>query len=523
MVPLKSKYFFLPILLASFFILGGVRAQDEEIDPNGYNRFYHENGELASEGAMKDGKPTGHWKNYYPNGTLRSEGKRAGTKLDSLWRFYDKNGVLEAEIWYEDGKKDSLTKKYSKEGFLEKTIPYESGEKEGIAYHYYPNGSKKMRIPYQEGKKEGTAFRYNKEGRVVTLLNYREGHLRNKKAINRKNDSAQRTGPWKAFYPNGQVEWEGFYQNGKKHGIFKYYNKEGKVQDVRKYDNGKRLEDSKDLLVLETRKAFYEDGTLKRKGTYKPDGSKHGIHRSFNEKGELEKAKVFKDGNLIGEGIIDDEGYYQGKWVHYYPKGAKRAEGKYVDGKKEGEWTYYFRSGQTEQKGSYDKGEQEGVWKWFYKNGELHRKEHYEDGKEEGRSVEYARNGEVITEGRYIEGKKNGEWTYEVGDHVEKGEYVDGRRTDVWKHFYKQSGELKYKGEYLDGTPKGKHVWFYPNGRKMLEGKFKMGVKDGPWKRYNKKGRVVLTIRYDKGVEKEVNGQRIEPQLDVPRTMKSSP
>ena len=518
---------FSPLLLlffGSFFVPCELLAQKEGTDPNGYNRFYHENGNLASEGRMENGKPTGLWKNYYPDGTIRSKGKRKGEELDSLWRFYDKNGVLKAEIWYENGKRDSVTKKYSKEGFLKKEFPYEEGKKEGTGYHYYPSGGKKMRIPFENGEKHGTAFKYNEEGRVITLLEYRDGHLRSKKAINRKNDSNQRSGPWRSFYPSGQLEWEGFYQKGKKHGIFKYYNKKGKVRDIRKIDNGKRLENSEDLMVLETKKEFYEDGTLKKEGSYKPDGTKHGLHKFFDEEGELETTKVFKNGNLTGKGRIDEQGYYQGEWVHYYPKGGKRAEGVYLNGKKEDEWVYYYPSGQVEQRGAYRNGEQEGTWKWFYKNGDIHRKEEYHDGLEDGPSVEYASDGSVLAEGDYIEGKKNGEWKYTVGDQVEKGEYVDGRRTGFWEHFYRENGELKFKGEYLDGTPKGEHIWYYPNGRKQLVGHYSMGKRDGTWKRYERDGRLVLTIRYEEGAEKEVNGKKIEPELEIPGgTSKSRP
>lgn len=505
-----------PLFLILFFVhpLCSISQENERsIDSNGVNEFYHENGQLASKGKMEDGMPVGHWKNYYPNGRLRSEGERKKGKLDSLWNFYSEKGVLEAKIWYEEGKKDSISKIYSKEGFLEQKVFYEAGKKEGVAFHYYPDGTKKRRIPYENGKKDGTAFEYNEEGRIINLLEYREGKLRKKEAINRKDEEGERIGEWKSFYSNGQLEWEGYFQTGKKHGVFKYYDEKGEVEEIRKYDNGKRLEDSEDLMVLDTKKKYYEDGTVKMKGTYRPDGTEHGIFKYFDENGEIEKTEVYDDGNLTGRGVIDGSGYYQGEWVHYYPKGGKRAEGKYVDGRKEGEWTYYYRDGDVEQVGSYAAGDQMGTWKWYYPNGDLHRKESYRMDEEDGKSVEYNREGKVINEGEYIDGKKNGEWTYEVGDHIEKGEYIDGNRDGVWKHYYKKNEQLKFEGEYLDGTPKGEHVYYYPNGKKMLEGSYEMGERHGTWKRYDRTGRVILRIEYENGVEKRVEGKKIEPEL----------
>ena len=48
-----------------------VKAQ-QDVNPNGYNTFYYENGQVSSEGNMRDGKPDGYWKTYYKNGRLKS-------------------------------------------------------------------------------------------------------------------------------------------------------------------------------------------------------------------------------------------------------------------------------------------------------------------------------------------------------------------------------------------------------------------------------------------------------------------
>ena len=51
-------------------------AQQQEIIPDGYNKFYFPNGRISSEGTMRGGKPDGYWKSYYDNGQLKSEGNR---------------------------------------------------------------------------------------------------------------------------------------------------------------------------------------------------------------------------------------------------------------------------------------------------------------------------------------------------------------------------------------------------------------------------------------------------------------
>ena len=63
----------LVVFLTNFQLLSQV---DPKINPNGYNKFYFDDGTLASEGSMRDGKPDGYWKNYFEDGRLKSEGIR---------------------------------------------------------------------------------------------------------------------------------------------------------------------------------------------------------------------------------------------------------------------------------------------------------------------------------------------------------------------------------------------------------------------------------------------------------------
>ena len=97
------------LIFCSLFL--GLIAQNE-IDPNGYNQFFYENGQLSSEGNMRDGEPDGYWKNYYPNGVIKSEGNRLNYELDSIWRFYEEEGKIILEITYKSGKKNGFRTTY---------------------------------------------------------------------------------------------------------------------------------------------------------------------------------------------------------------------------------------------------------------------------------------------------------------------------------------------------------------------------------------------------------------------------
>ena len=45
----------------------------------------------------------------------------------------------------------------------------------------------------------------------------------------------------KAYYKNGQITWIGNYRNGKRDGIFRYYDYGGNPTYIEKYKNGKLI------------------------------------------------------------------------------------------------------------------------------------------------------------------------------------------------------------------------------------------------------------------------------------------
>ena len=89
-----------------------------QIKENGYNIFYYENGEISSEGTLKNGQPDGFWKTYYENGEIKTEGKRTNFLLDSIWNFYYENGKIYQRITYKENKKNGLLSIYNNKGTL---------------------------------------------------------------------------------------------------------------------------------------------------------------------------------------------------------------------------------------------------------------------------------------------------------------------------------------------------------------------------------------------------------------------
>jgi antitoxin component YwqK of YwqJK toxin-antitoxin module len=498
----KIVYIVFPLILmvvATF----DVAAQDEME----YVVYYYENGQVSSEGFMQNGRPNGYWKTYFPNGELQSEGNRVDFELDSTWVFYGDEGMKNSEIDYKNGVKEGVVKTY-KNGVLQQVGQYCAGSKCGISTYYYPTGEVSKVVPYENGKEHGEGFEYDVDGRVITLLKYQEGFLRRADKINRLDDRGNKRGPWISYHPNGKVAEEGFYMNDKKNGIFKTFNKQGDLLTLEKYRDGELVVDSEESVILDLRNTYYPDGKVKSSGGY-VEGKKEGTHRVYASTGEVISGELYSKGEKIGEGIVDQNGGFQGDWKLYYDSGELKAEGKYEDSERTGEWIFYHPNGTVEHKGKYVKGLPQGAWKWYYDNGKLRRDEFYRRGKEDGAVIEYDIEGNIVIEGNYVSGLREGDWFYHVGDHTERGKFVDGERQGEWIYEYPE-GELNYRGSYTAGYAVGKHRWYYPDGTIKMEGKYSSGIRVGTWKKYDEQGLMILNIKYKGGREVKINGKKVE-------------
>lgn len=508
--------------LKIFFLLFPVAivAQSKQnINPNGYNKFYYDNGKVSSEGPMHNGKPDGYWKTYSQNGTIKSEGNRKNFQLDSVWKFYNELGKLAFEFNYKEGKKNGLKKTYDpKEAVIVSSENYVNDIKQGNVINYYPDGKVKQTIPFVDGKEEGQGYEYAPDSTIITLTQYKMGFIQKEERINRKDGNNLKQGMWKQFYPTGMLKTEVNYTDDKMNGYLKEYSPKGSLSNTTKYVNGILQNNVPELAKLDVKTGYYETGAVKFTATYK-DGVAEGIHREFSPEGNVTNAKVYVEGVLTGEGILDTAGRQQGHWKEYHPNGQLKSEGEYLNSKRIGEWVFYHPNGKIEQKGKYDKkGRAQGAWKWFYESGNILREENYRNDLLDGTMTEYSDLGKIITKGEYADGQKEGPWLLELLDYREEGSYKADNRDGEWKHFYLNDGKLRFTGKFIDGVPDGMQIFYYPNGKERQMGKYIGGLKEGDWKFYDESGFLFLTILFKNDIEIRFDGIKV-----VPETVTSEP
>ncbi len=496
---------------------GTIKAQDLK---DGYHVFKYPNGNISSEGFIKDGKPEGYWKSYYVTGVTKSEGKRSNFLLDSIWIFYDQAGDTTEKINYLFGKKNGYYYKYGKDPIkgvyvLSKEL-YAGDRKEGTAYLYYPEGSIRQTTIYSGGKKEDLSREYDRNGNIITLYEYNNDFLISRERINRTDNNGLKQGNWKEFYPDGKIKTEKTYRDDQLHGYYKEYDNRGMLVLTMLYDNGSivksRIEDETDIEIVNR---YDQEGKLTYSGPFR-NGIPVGIHREYSSEGKITNAFIYNDvGLLLSEGIVDESGNRNGKWKDISPEGNIIAEGQYTDNRRTGVWKFYNRNEKLEQTGAYNNGRPDGLWKWYYESGSILREEEYFQGRRDGEFTEYSPTGEIISQGQYIDGEANGEWKYKSGDNIEEGKYIIGLRDGAWKSYY-PDGKLRFRGNYVQGTPDGAQTYYHENGKIKEEQFYTMGIRQRSWKKYDEEGFAVLTITYKDDVETSINGVKINmPPGDV--------
>ena len=514
-----------PIFLSIFILLNTV-VFSQEILKDGFTRIFYPDGQVSSEGYIKEGKPDGYWKTYYVTGIIKSEGLRISFQLDSTWTFYNQSGEITEKIDYKYGKKNGYTYKYSYEKFSSPVIIskelYVNDKKEGKSFYYFDDGKLKEEVFYVNGKKQGSGREYDERGNVITLTEYHNNYLISRQRINRYDNQGNKQDTWIYFFPSGKVYREMRYLNDNLNGLYKEFNESGNLILSLKYKDGKIVEDEDQLALQEEidfRNEVNDKGILVSSGSYKKD-KPIGIHRFYDEQGKVIDGKIYDDSsNILAEGLIDETGGKDGDWQDFYPSGELRAKGLYRNNVQSGKWTFYYKNGKKEQEGSYLRGLYDGQWVWYHENGNLWRDESYFNGREDGVCIEFDDTGNIITRGEFINGEKEGIWFYKVNDHTEEGSFQTGLRSGIWKYYY-QDGVLQFEGEFVQGMPEGKHKFYYPDGLLSEERYYINGVREKNWKKYNEQGNVAMTITYKNDQEYRINGIKINLPKGSVQTIK---
>jgi antitoxin component YwqK of YwqJK toxin-antitoxin module len=502
------------ILILGILLIPAMLLSQEKL-ADGYQKFLYGNGQVSSEGTIRNGKPDGLWKSYHVNGQVKSIGIRKNFELDSLWNFYDEKGFLTDQISYVAGKKSGFHTRYQIISINDsaRAVPqfrelYVDNLKQGLSYYYNTQGQLDRIVRYKDGKKHGLTREFRDTLEQV-MYKYHNDFLIDREFVNQTDSKGQKQGVWRDYFDNDNIRMEANYKNGQLNGYYREYNQAGKMLVSRFYENGQLItREGDDEIVAEIRNQYDNQGNIVSTGSYL-NNIPVGVHRKYSEDRTKVKVEEYDNsGQVMSAGLTDEKGTKEEYWKFYYPGGQVRLEGSYKNDKRTGPWKFYYPDGKLEQTGNYLNGLEDGLWTWYFHNGNIRREEYYLRGKEDGSSTEYDENGTLIAKGEFIEGQEEGEWYYLSGDQIEKGSYKGGLKDGIWRQFYADN-TLKFEGGYVQGNPDGKHKYYYENGKIREEQFYRMGLRDKNWWVFDSEGNVVISYVYNNDVLIRINGVKV--------------
>ncbi len=197
--------------------------------------------------------------------------------------------------------------------------------------------------------------------------------LNNSISQNITDQNGLKQGKWVKNYNYGGIRYEGWFEDDKPYGEFKYYYKDGSLKATTFYsamgdsaktksfhNNGKVMAEGVYFKQLKEGKWLYYsdiDGALISEENYK-SGQLHGkVITFYPESGKPAEILEFKQGKR------------EGPLLKYFPEGSIMTEGTYMNDSLDGKFTLYWPDGIIQVSGAYIHGIQSGDWSYFDEEG----------------------------------------------------------------------------------------------------------------------------------------------------------
>jgi antitoxin component YwqK of YwqJK toxin-antitoxin module len=220
---------------------------------------------------------------------------------------------------------------------------------------------------------------------------------------------------------------------------------------------------------------------------------------------------IFKypNGSVSSEGIIKN-GKPEGFWKSYYVTGVLKSEGKRTNFMLDSIWVFFDQAGDTTEKISFLYGKKNGWYLKYKKDAEkgvyVYSRELFAGDKKEGTGYIYFPDGKIKQTINFNNGKKEG---------LSKEYNEEGKIISL----------LEYSNDFLvsrekinridqNGLKQGDWKEYYKNGIIKCEKSYIDDQLNGYYKEYNEKGKLVLTMLYDKGAIVKSNVED-EPDIEV--------
>jgi antitoxin component YwqK of YwqJK toxin-antitoxin module len=230
-------------------------------------KMWDERGTLVAEGHFKNGERDGTWNRWYRGGEsdllskipyqqfaapFVSQAVFKNGKLDGKWTIYDSKQRKISEWEFTDGDRNGKSSWWFASGKKMREIDFDKGEINGEFNEWNVEGKQTIKDEYQHGRKlamktdyhNGGAKQKKSEGMYLyakEIVQTPDDWWNAKIAVYTKQGKDEKHGKWNSWYPSGQKQIEGAYQNDLQVGKFIWWFDNGQVALEGAYENGKQI------------------------------------------------------------------------------------------------------------------------------------------------------------------------------------------------------------------------------------------------------------------------------------------
>lgn len=476
---------------------------------DGKDTYYYANGKVKYYGHYKDGKAEGEFKNYHRNGNVEAEFTYVNDLMEGKRTRYYPDGTIESVYNLKEDKYDGPYEEFYPNGKLSEKGTYKNGVSVGELTYYYSNGNVKNSITLDEnGKENGKSILYDLDGKKYHEIDFASGDIKEIRYFDKSGKMevlAQKKGKKMNYllnYPDGKLYASGKFDDGKRDGVWMYYDRYGNISKKETYKNG---------MVTDTLFTYHPNGKVHKVINYK-DGYMDGIYLEYSIYGDLIEEGFYKEDELDRE------------WYSYYANGTLENEYYYMNSDLHGFQKSYSINGKLENIEEYDNGleinhiylDTNGVIidRVGEYNGEIKLHDptktyinfvgNYLNGENNGAMTFYGPNNTPLTKGNFENNLRKGKWLwyYPDGKLREEGTYVNGDLHGPNTEYFK-NGKPEYTCTFEYGLQQGDFKLYYENGKLKLEGTLLDGERHGRVTTYSPDGSVILIRNYNDGVIEE--------------------
>lgn len=516
---------------------------DDEL--NGLRKYYYETGNLSYTENYTNGKLNGLATTYYPNGGKQCEVNFKDDEKDGVLSCSYENGSAKSTLTYVNGKLEGKFTEFNEIGELTKKGSYKNEELDGEFIEYFDGKKLKSEVLYKDGKVASNAKEYYKNGALQLETFYSNGkktksieYYRNGLLSEESFFSAEEDLDRLVFYNLlGEKFFEQKLKNGEiKSGLQYTYGSDKPVEiniakkefeifslEKNKYVTGEFSKGLKKGLWI----YYHPNGNIKSKETY-VNGKINGLQYNYDAYGNLTDIYNYVDGDLNGF----SESYENDKVIN---------SSYFTNDERSGPMTFYNLDGVVVRKDFMVEGD--NLVSYHYnKNKSIHSKtnfiekqvskfenfdsnakqESFVDFTNKNGKVSFTSNNKVLN---YTVDLKNGIYNglYEIKDKnntvVSTTNYTNGVKFGITKA-YNPNGKIAYDLNYYSGDLHGDIKYYDLMGNLRLSFTSVFGevtgitkrynvdktvlnevkeindLKEGDYKWFNKKGKLVAAIHY---------------------------